>query len=87
MTTHLGLLVTWAWPALSSPHFWLFLCLIAALAVVTAFLAEWQRRTTLLALVRNAPSGTVLIQERGRGGPGVQLHIGGSADSDQGDSG
>ncbi|GLY91412.1 hypothetical protein Airi02_093410 [Actinoallomurus iriomotensis] len=39
-------------------------------------LAEWQRRRTLIALVQHAPGGTVVVQERGVGGPAMWVQIG-----------
>ncbi|MFE9558847.1 hypothetical protein ACFYOD_35995 [Streptomyces sp. NPDC006703] len=63
------------------PRFWLWICLVAALAAVAGVLAEWQRRTTLLALIRNAPAGTVVIQERGRGGPAMHVRVGSSPEA------
>ena len=64
----------------------LMICLVAALAAAGALLAEWQRRTTLLAVVRHAPAGTVVVQERGRGGPAMKIHVGtaGAARNDDG---
>ncbi|WP_327411379.1 sigma-70 family RNA polymerase sigma factor (plasmid) [Streptomyces sp. NBC_01281] len=44
-------------------------------------MAEWQRRATLVALVRDAPAGTVVVQERGRGGPAMQVYVGDGQDS------
>lgn len=67
--------------------FWAVACLFAGLAGVAAFLAEWQRRATLLALVRDAPGGTVVVQERGRGGPAMHVHVGAPSDTDQGETG
>ncbi|GAA0356966.1 hypothetical protein ACKI1I_44530 [Streptomyces turgidiscabies] len=55
---------------------WLVMVLVASLTVVGGALAEWQRRTTLLALVQKAPPGTVVIQEGGRGGPGMRVQVG-----------
>lgn len=63
------------------------LCLLPALACAAAFLAEWQRRATLIALVRHAPGGTVVVQERGRGGPALQVHVGAPSETDQGETG
>ncbi|MGA5364231.1 RNA polymerase sigma factor [Streptomyces purpurascens] len=77
----------WLGPVLAQSRFWTALCLIAALAGVAAFLAEWQRRATLIALVRHAPGGTVLVQERGRGGPAMQVHVGVPSETDQGETG
>ncbi|MFF0867694.1 hypothetical protein ACFYUV_38445 [Nonomuraea sp. NPDC003560] len=39
-------------------------------------LAEWQRRLTLVALVERAPGGTVVVQERGLGGPAMWVQVG-----------
>jgi DNA-directed RNA polymerase specialized sigma24 family protein len=66
---------------------WVALCLLPALAGAAAFLAEWQRRATLIALVRHAPGGTVVVQERGRGGPAMQVHVGAPSETDQGETG
>jgi hypothetical protein len=43
---------------------------------VFRLLAEWQRRLTLVALVQHAPGGTVIVQERGRGGPAMRVQVG-----------
>jgi hypothetical protein len=40
---------------------------------VIGLLAEWQRRRTLVALVRHAPEGTVVIHGKGLGGPAVGI--------------
>jgi len=48
-------------------------------AVVTGairLLSEWQRRLTLMAVVRHAPGGTVVVQERGLGGPVMWIQVG-----------
>ena len=39
-------------------------------------LSEWQRRVTLVDLVERAPGGTIVIQERGLGGPGMWVRVG-----------
>ncbi|MFJ8636444.1 hypothetical protein [Streptomyces sp. NPDC093568] len=66
----------WLWPLSVQPGAWVALCLIAAVAAVESAMAERQRRATLLALMRHAPSGTVVVQEEGRGGPGMSVQIG-----------
>ncbi|MFJ8932118.1 RNA polymerase sigma factor [Streptomyces sp. NPDC102364] len=66
---------------------WTVIGVLAVLTGVAALLAEWQRRTTLVALVRNAPPGTVVVQERGRGGPAMQVHVGAPSTTDQGEAG
>jgi hypothetical protein len=49
---------------------------LVALAGSVRLLCEWQRRTTLLAIVREAPAGTILVQERGLGGPAMWVQVG-----------
>jgi hypothetical protein len=51
---------------------------LAPLVLMGVFrlLAEWQRRTTLVALMCHAPGGTVLIQQRGLGGPPMWIWVG-----------
>jgi RNA polymerase sigma factor (sigma-70 family) len=70
------------WPVVSQPWIWLTTCLFAVLVGASAFLAEWQRRATLVALVRDAPAGTVVVQERGRGGPAMLVHVGDGPESE-----
>jgi hypothetical protein len=43
---------------------------------VFRLLAEWQRRTTLVALMSHAPGGTMVIQQRGLGGPPMWIWVG-----------
>jgi hypothetical protein len=54
---------------------------ISALLLVLTYrlLAEWQRRTTLVELMKVAPAGTLIVQERGFGGPAMWIQIGGGA--------
>ena len=57
---------------------------VLVLGLVGRQLAEWQRRKTLIAMVQQAPGGTVIMQQRGRGGPAVRIEIGsGSNDPDR----
>ncbi|MEV8015262.1 sigma-70 family RNA polymerase sigma factor [Streptomyces sp. NPDC086554] len=77
----------WLGTVVGQSGFWLALCLLAALAGASAFLAEWQRRVTLIALVHNAPDGTVVVQERGRGGPAMQVYVGAPSETNQGETG
>lgn len=57
---------------------------VLVLGLVGRLLAEWQRRKTLVAMVQQAPGGTVIVQQRGRGGPAVRIEVGsGSNASDQ----
>jgi hypothetical protein len=76
--------IYWTWPAWVStvaPHAVTWPTLGAVLAPlvllgVLRLFAEWQRRTTLLALLRHAPGGTVVIQEKGSGGPAMWILVG-----------
>jgi hypothetical protein len=54
---------------------WWILGLVAIVGVIR-LLCEWQRSTTLVALVRHAPAGTVVVQERGLGGPAMWVQVG-----------
>ena len=51
---------------------------LAALAIglVGRLLAESQRRKTLVAVIKEAKDGTVIEQQRGRGGPAMRIEIG-----------
>jgi hypothetical protein len=51
---------------------------VVALALLSVFhlLTEWQRRTTLLALMRSAPGGTVVILVSGHGRPAMYVRVG-----------
>jgi hypothetical protein len=46
------------------------------IGVVGRLLAEWQRRKTLVDVIQRAPSGTVIVQGRGRGGPAMRIEVG-----------
>ena len=52
--------------------------LVGVLVIGSAgrLLAEWQRRKTLVAVIKEASAGTVIEQKRGRGGPAVRIEIG-----------
>ena len=63
---------TWPeWASTVAPHTvsWTTVGAVLVLMGVFRLLAEWQRRTTLVALMSHAPGGTVVIQQRGLGGP------------------
>jgi hypothetical protein len=58
---------------------WAAACWILGLVAVVGvirLLCEWQRRTTLVAILQNAPAGTVVIQEGGLGGPAMWVQVG-----------
>jgi hypothetical protein len=52
---------------------------VLVIGLAARLLAEWQRRKTLVALIQHAPGGTVIMQNRGRGGPAMRIEIGSSA--------
>lgn len=76
--------VGWVWPIAVQPTWWLSMVLLGVLALGAGLLAERQRRATLVAVVQGAPAGTVIIQEQGRGGPAVQIYVGGDPGSAEG---
>lgn len=51
---------------------------LAALLITLVYrtLAEWQRRETLVALLENAPDGTVIVQARHSGRAAMWVHVG-----------
>lgn len=51
----------------------------AAVLAATALyrlLAEWQRRKTLIDLVSRAPANTIVVLEKGPGGPAMWVKVG-----------
>lgn len=54
----------------------LVLVAVGALALAHMVAAEWQRRRTLVAVLRNAPKGSVVEQDGGAGGPFMRVRIG-----------
>ncbi|MGW2572665.1 hypothetical protein [Streptomyces sp. NPDC001537] len=55
---------------------WIVLPALGVLVLIGVVVGEWQRRRTLLAVLRQAPPGTVVEQERGIGGPGMRIQVG-----------
>ena len=51
-------------------------CVMVAVVSGCVWLAERGRRATLVALVRHAPPGTVVRQQRGMGGPAMEVRLG-----------
>ena len=49
---------------------------VLVIGLIGRLLAEWQRRKTLVAVIKDAPGGTVIVQNRGRGGPAMRIEIG-----------
>lgn len=50
--------------------------LVAMAVLLYRLLAEWQRRRTLLALLREAPTGTLIFQGKGVGGAEMCIMVG-----------
>jgi hypothetical protein len=63
----------WDWSVVFS---WPAGVAVLVLMLIYRPVAEWQRRTTLIALVKRAPSGTVIVQQKGLGGPAMRVEIG-----------
>jgi hypothetical protein len=58
---------------------WTAACWVLGMVAITGairLLCEWQRRLTLVAIVQHAAGGTVVIQERGLGGPAMWVQVG-----------
>jgi hypothetical protein len=53
---------------------------VLVIGLVGRLLSEGQRRKTLVALITNAPGGTKIVQDRGRGGPAMRIEIGPAPD-------
>lgn len=49
---------------------------VAIAVLIYRLLAEWQRRRTLLALLREAPTGTLIFQGKGVGGAEMCIVVG-----------
>lgn len=69
------------WASTVAPHTvsWTTVgAVLAPLVLMGVFrlLAELQRRTTLVALMSHAPGGTVVIQQKGLGGPPMWIWVG-----------
>lgn len=65
-----GLFSAGPWPI------WPGVCVVMAVVAGWAWLAERARRATLVALLSHAPPGTVVVQQRGMGGPAMTVHLG-----------
>ena len=74
----LGLPV-WVYTTLGHMVSWkvgLLILAVLALSALTRLLDEWQRRRTLVALIKHAPRGSVIVQGRGRNGPAMWVTVG-----------
>ena len=57
---------------------------VLVIGLIGRLLAEWQRRKTLVAVIKDARDGTVIVQNRGHGGPALRIEIG-TGRNDSGD--
>ena len=55
---------------------WPYTVVVLATAAFYRLVAEQSRRKTLIELVTRAPEGTILVMERGPGGPAMWLPVG-----------
>jgi len=55
---------------------WPYTAAILAATAVYRLLAERARRKTLVDLVSRAPAGTIVVMEKGPGGPAMRVRIG-----------
>jgi hypothetical protein len=55
---------------------WPYTAVVLAVTAVYRLLAERARRKTLVDLVSHAPAGTIVVMERGPGGPAMWVKVG-----------
>jgi hypothetical protein len=55
---------------------WPYTAAVLAATALYRLLAEWQRRKTLIDLVSRAPANTIVILEKGPGGPAMWVKVG-----------
>jgi hypothetical protein len=55
---------------------WPYTAAVLAVTVVYRLLAERTRRKTLIDLVSRAPAGTIVVMEKGPGGPAMWVRVG-----------
>ena len=58
---------------------WPYTAAILVLTAVYRLLAERERRKTLVDLVSHAPAGTIVVMEKGPGGPAMWVRVGGGS--------
>ncbi len=66
---------------------WIAVCWGASVMTIAGLfrlLSEWQRRMTLVAILQHAREGTVIVQERGLGGPAMWVRVGSGPSPDSG---
>jgi hypothetical protein len=55
---------------------WPYTAAVLAVTAVYRLLAEQARRKTLVDLVSSAPAGTIVVMEKGPGGPAMWVRVG-----------
>ena len=55
---------------------WPYTAVVLAVTAVYRLLAERARRKTLVDLVSHAPAGTIVVMEKGPGGPAMWVRVG-----------
>jgi hypothetical protein len=55
---------------------WPYTTIVLVSAALYRLAAEWQRRRTLIELVSHAPANTIVILEKGPGGPAMWVRVG-----------
>jgi hypothetical protein len=55
---------------------WPYTAVVLTVTVVYRLLAERARRKTLVDLVSHAPTGTIVVMEKGPGGPAMWVRVG-----------
>lgn len=55
---------------------WPYTAVVLAAGAVYRLLAERARRKTLINLVSGAPAGTIVVMEKGPGGPAMWVRVG-----------
>jgi hypothetical protein len=55
---------------------WPYTAVVLAAAAIYRLLAEQARRKTLVDLVSHAPAGTIVVMEKGPGGPAMWVRVG-----------
>jgi hypothetical protein len=56
---------------------WPYIAVVLAATAAFRLLAERARRKTLMDLVSRAPAGTIVVMEKGPGGPAIWVRVGG----------
>jgi hypothetical protein len=65
---------------------WPYTAMAVAAAIVYRLFAERSRRETLITLISRAPANTVVIMEKGPGGPAMWIRVGDGTRPPQGEA-